>query len=337
MVLCHNCMMRTPRLHTATCVHSTSLWVAHLVVRHPQQWPCLHSSPSPDDPLSAVDPKLAASIFQRALVEFLAQKTRVLATHSPHFAAQADLCLILEGKVVAHQVQSTSALSRGRACHVPCTSPVLLDLLDVVPSVPPCFSCNYQGTFAEVHAQVAVSPLASLGSCNDSSPQATCAPLTEVGSAAGAPSSCFPEAAVTASVTAPGEAAQAARGNGSGHSLPVTMSTSISAQLLLTIWSATGARVSGWGAAGTGFRGSSCCGLVSRGRIHKGGGGGEGKGEGKGRGRGWREGPGWMGERRPSRGSASPLSFTVQAIFCCWYHVLPTVASSIEPVCVIPS
>jgi hypothetical protein len=87
--------------------------------------------PSTDDPLSAVDPKLAASIFQRALLEFLAHKTRVLATHSTQFAAEADLCLMLDGKGVAQQVTNILHCVLGGymgACRPSCNSDTSLRL-----------------------------------------------------------------------------------------------------------------------------------------------------------------------------------------------------------------
>lgn len=56
-----------------------------------------------DDPLSAVDSKVAKNLFFNAIKEILKEKTVILATHQIHFAKEAEKIVILEdGVVKAH-------------------------------------------------------------------------------------------------------------------------------------------------------------------------------------------------------------------------------------------
>jgi ATP-binding cassette subfamily C (CFTR/MRP) protein 4 len=49
-----------------------------------------------DDPLSAVDPEVANSLFNGCIKEFLKNKLRVLVTHQLQFLKDCDKILILE-------------------------------------------------------------------------------------------------------------------------------------------------------------------------------------------------------------------------------------------------
>ena len=56
-----------------------------------------------DDPLSAVDPKIANHIFERCIRGYLRGKTVILVTHQLQFLQRADkIILIKEGRLVAH-------------------------------------------------------------------------------------------------------------------------------------------------------------------------------------------------------------------------------------------
>lgn len=66
-----------------------------------------------DDPLSAVDPKIANHIFERCIRGYLHDKTVILVTHQLQFLQRADkIIMIKEGRLVAHgsydQLISTS-------------------------------------------------------------------------------------------------------------------------------------------------------------------------------------------------------------------------------------
>ncbi len=58
-----------------------------------------------DDPLSAVDPRVAKKLFYECIRGFLANKAVVLVTHSPSFLQQADHLVLLDA---GHQVFSGS-------------------------------------------------------------------------------------------------------------------------------------------------------------------------------------------------------------------------------------
>lgn len=49
-----------------------------------------------DDPLSAVDTRVARHLFERCILNFLQGKTRILITHQLHFLKQADVIVIME-------------------------------------------------------------------------------------------------------------------------------------------------------------------------------------------------------------------------------------------------
>ncbi|CAF5130450.1 unnamed protein product, partial [Rotaria socialis] len=50
-----------------------------------------------DDPIAAVDPKVAKKIFDQCIGprSLLSQKTRILVTHQIHFLAEADQTILL--------------------------------------------------------------------------------------------------------------------------------------------------------------------------------------------------------------------------------------------------
>ncbi|KAK9870716.1 hypothetical protein WA026_008287 [Henosepilachna vigintioctopunctata] len=53
-----------------------------------------------DDPLSAVDPHVAKHLFEKCIVQYLQNKTRILVTHQTQFLNQADFVLVLNnGKI----------------------------------------------------------------------------------------------------------------------------------------------------------------------------------------------------------------------------------------------
>ena len=56
-----------------------------------------------DDPLSAVDAKVAKHLFIRCIKEFLAGRVRILVTHHLQFLQQADKVLMLENGSVVYQ------------------------------------------------------------------------------------------------------------------------------------------------------------------------------------------------------------------------------------------
>ena len=56
-----------------------------------------------DDPLSAVDAKVAKHLFNRCIKEFLAGRVRILVTHHLQFLQQADKVLMLENGSVVYQ------------------------------------------------------------------------------------------------------------------------------------------------------------------------------------------------------------------------------------------
>ena len=56
-----------------------------------------------DDPLSAVDAKVAKHLFNRCIKEFLAGRVRILVTHHLQFLQQADKILMLENGSVVYQ------------------------------------------------------------------------------------------------------------------------------------------------------------------------------------------------------------------------------------------
>ena len=56
-----------------------------------------------DDPLSAVDAKVAKHLFNRCIKEFLAGRGRILVTHHLQFLQQADKVLMLENGSVVYQ------------------------------------------------------------------------------------------------------------------------------------------------------------------------------------------------------------------------------------------
>lgn len=49
-----------------------------------------------DDPLSAVDTKVARRLFKDCIIDFLKDKTRILVTHQLHFLRQSDKIVLLE-------------------------------------------------------------------------------------------------------------------------------------------------------------------------------------------------------------------------------------------------
>lgn len=49
-----------------------------------------------DDPLSAVDPRVARHLFERCILGYLKDKTRILVTHQLQFLRQADSIVFLE-------------------------------------------------------------------------------------------------------------------------------------------------------------------------------------------------------------------------------------------------
>lgn len=89
-----------------------------------------------DDPLSAVDPKVANSIFSEVMVKFLSDKTRILVTHQLQFLPRADKILLLNngsvdfygtydqllhsnidiGSIVSDQNERKSDLKRQNSC-----------------------------------------------------------------------------------------------------------------------------------------------------------------------------------------------------------------------------
>ncbi|XP_044009118.1 ATP-binding cassette sub-family C member 4-like [Aphidius gifuensis] len=56
-----------------------------------------------DDPLSAVDTKVARRLFKDCIVDFLKDKTRILVTHQLHFLRQSDKIVLLERGLVKCQ------------------------------------------------------------------------------------------------------------------------------------------------------------------------------------------------------------------------------------------
>ena len=56
-----------------------------------------------DDPLSAVDAKVAKHLFNRCIKEFLAGRVRIMVTHHLQFLQQADKVLMLENGSVVYQ------------------------------------------------------------------------------------------------------------------------------------------------------------------------------------------------------------------------------------------
>lgn len=48
-----------------------------------------------DDPLSAVDSRVARHLFEECIVGFLRGKTRILATHQMHFIREVDVVVYL--------------------------------------------------------------------------------------------------------------------------------------------------------------------------------------------------------------------------------------------------
>ncbi|KAK0084066.1 hypothetical protein PV325_007667 [Microctonus aethiopoides] len=56
-----------------------------------------------DDPLSAVDTRVARHLFERCILNFLQGKTRILITHSLHFLKQADVIVIMEHGFIKEQ------------------------------------------------------------------------------------------------------------------------------------------------------------------------------------------------------------------------------------------
>lgn len=55
-----------------------------------------------DDPLSAVDAKVAAGIFKHAVQELLPESTRILVTHQLQFARRADTIVVLSAAGTVH-------------------------------------------------------------------------------------------------------------------------------------------------------------------------------------------------------------------------------------------
>lgn len=49
-----------------------------------------------DDPLSAVDTRVARRLFKDCIVDFLKGKTRILVTHQLHFSSQSDMIVLLD-------------------------------------------------------------------------------------------------------------------------------------------------------------------------------------------------------------------------------------------------
>ncbi|KAK0161586.1 hypothetical protein PV327_010042 [Microctonus hyperodae] len=56
-----------------------------------------------DDPLSAVDTRVARHLFERCILNFLQGKTRILITHQVHFLKQADIIAVMEHGFIRNQ------------------------------------------------------------------------------------------------------------------------------------------------------------------------------------------------------------------------------------------
>ncbi|KAJ3307775.1 hypothetical protein HDU76_004381, partial [Blyttiomyces sp. JEL0837] len=56
-----------------------------------------------DDPISALDAHVGATVFQRCIIEALSTKTRILVTHQLHFLPSADLVVVMDKGSIVQQ------------------------------------------------------------------------------------------------------------------------------------------------------------------------------------------------------------------------------------------
>lgn len=68
-----------------------------------------------DDPLSALDERLADQVFERAVLGEMAGRTRVLATTRLHYARRADRVVVLDGGAIVEQGRPDDLLRAGGA------------------------------------------------------------------------------------------------------------------------------------------------------------------------------------------------------------------------------